>query len=57
MIVESKNEMLQQQWMTVNEVLRYCAASRSTIYRWCRQGVLEARKVNGKWEVKHFSKD
>ena len=46
-----KDDICQNELLTVKEVAGYLRVSRVTVWRWCQQGVIPASQVGRNWRI------
>lgn len=46
-----KSKGLEHDVLTVNEVADYMRVSRVTAWRWCKDGVIPAFRIGGRWRI------
>jgi excisionase family DNA binding protein len=47
----SKENILENEVLTVKEVAAYLRVSRVTVWRWCQRGTLPALRVGRNWRI------
>lgn len=47
----SRDKVLDNEVLTVEEVAFYLRVSRVTVWRWCRQGIIPAFQVGRGWRI------